>query len=378
MHIVQLLPELNEGGVERGTVEISRELVKRGHQSTVISAGGKLVERIVADGGNHVIRGIASKNPLTVPKRVWAIERVLRELNPDILHARSRVPAWLCLWAKKKLNIPFVTTVHGFNSVNWYSEIMVKGDRVIYGSSAIKDYVLEHYSLDEFRLRYVPRGIDMDYFSPDSVDHGFISAFKKQHRLEGKCVVSMVGRITGIKGHKTFIPAIAKVSRNNPEVIGLIVGGVHKGKKDYYKLLTNLSQELGVVEKVRFVGSQPNMREILLLSDMVVSSSSKPETFGRTVGEALAMNTPVIASAHGGVLDVVCDNENGLLFQPGDASDLADKIEEVMTRTFSNMREHIRHNFSLDQMTEMKLKVYQELVDERIGKVGCENSGVTV
>jgi len=375
MHIVQLLPELNEGGVERGTVEISRELVKRGHQSTVISAGGKLVERIVADGGNHVILGIASKNPLTVPKRVWAIERVLRELNPDILHARSRVPAWLCLWAKKKLNIPFVTTVHGFNSVNWYSEIMVKGDRVIYGSSAIKDYVLEHYSLDEFRLRYVPRGIDMDYFSPDSVDHGFISAFKKQHRLDGKCVVSMVGRITEMKGHKTFIPAVAKVSRNNPEVIGLIVGGVHKGKKDYYKLLTNLSQELGVVEKVRFVGSQPNMREILLLSDMVVSSSSKPETFGRTVGEALAMNTPVIASAHGGVLDVVCDNENGLLFQPGDINDLAEKIEEAMTRTFSNMREHVRHNFSLDQMTEMKLKVYQELVDGGIGKVGCENSG---
>ena len=142
MRIVQLLPELNEGGVERGTMELSRELVKLGHESIVISAGGKLREQIEKDGGRHITFDICSKNPFTAPFRMIKLRKLLKELKPDILHARSRVPAWLTYLANKKLYFPFVTTVHGLNSINKYSEVMTKGDRVIAVSEVVRDYII--------------------------------------------------------------------------------------------------------------------------------------------------------------------------------------------------------------------------------------------
>ncbi|MBI9020702.1 MAG: glycosyltransferase family 4 protein [Verrucomicrobia bacterium] len=360
MHIVQILPELNQGGVERGTVELSRELVKRGYQSTVISAGGSQASQIETDGGRHITLDVCSKNPLTFFFRVIKLKTHLLKLNPDILHARSRVPAWLCWFANKKLKIPFVTTVHGFNSVSRYSAIMTNGDRVIYGSTSIRDYILKNYTIDESRLRYVPRGIDMDYFNQENADEPFIETFKREHGLKGKTIITIVGRITEWKGHDTFIRALAEVQKVNPNVIGLVAGGIWHGKEEFFQTLEKLAAELGA--DIRFVGSQTQVREIYALSDLVVSAaSSKAETFGRTAAEALAMNTPVIASAHGGSTDIILDGENGLLFSPGDAGDLAKKIGQALAFAFHNMRDSIQLNFSLDHMVETELTVYREL-----------------
>jgi glycosyltransferase involved in cell wall biosynthesis len=362
MHIVQILPELNQGGVERGAVEFNRELVKRGHTSTVISAGGTLAPQIEADGGRHITLNVCSKNPLTFISRSLKLKTELLKLDADILHARSRVPAWLAWFANKKLKVPFVTTVHGFNSVSRYSEIMVKGDRVIYGSSAIKDYILANYSTDESKLRYVPRGIDMDHFDPAQTDPTFIESFKQQHALKSRYIITIVGRITEWKGHDTFIRALAEVQKKHPEVIGVVAGGVWHGKEEHLQSLQKMAKELKA--EIRFTGSQKQVREIYALSDLVVSAaSSKPETFGRTAAEALAMNTPVIASAHGGSLDILKDRENGFLFQPGNHEELAEKIQHAMTFGFSNLREHIDAHFSLKHMTETELAVYRELTD---------------
>ena len=361
MHIVQVIPELNQGGVERGVVEFSRELVKRGHRSTVISAGGKLVDQIETDGGKHITLDVCSKNPLTVPARVSTLRKILRTLSPDILHARSRVPAWLSHFANKSLKIPYVTTVHGFNSVSRYSEIMVRGDRVMYGSSAIKDYVLNNYNVDPAILRYVPRGIDMDYFAPDKVDAAFIDAFKKEHGLEGKTILTLVGRITEWKGHDCFIRALAEIQEGHPDVIGLAVGGVWHGKEDYFQSLKKLATDTGA--DIRFADSQSNVRDIYALSDLIISAAStKAETFGRTAAEALAMNTPVVASAHGGSLDILIDGQNGLLFEPGNHRQLAEKIKQALAFSFTNMRDSIQNSFSLERMTEDELTVYRELI----------------
>ncbi len=361
MHIVQVLPELNQGGVERGTVELNRELVARGHQSTVISAGGTLVDQIGQDGGRHIRVDVCSKNPLTVPKRVSDLRRLISDLSPDILHARSRVPAWLCHFANKPLNIPFVTTVHGFNSVSKYSEIMTTGERVIYGSTAIKEYILKNYSIDESKLRYVPRGIDMAHFDPEAVDESFIREFKQQHGLEGKTVLTMVGRITEWKGHDTFIRALAEVQKTHPEVVGVVAGGIWHDKQDYFQTLEKLAADLGA--NIRFTGSQTQIREVYALSDLVVSAAStKAETFGRTAAEALAMNTPVIASAHGGSLDILIDGENGLLFEPGNHTELSAKIEQALNVRFKNMRENIQQHFSLQHMVDTELEVYREVL----------------
>ena len=361
MHIVQILPELNQGGVERGTVELSRELIKRGHTSTVISAGGTLAPEIERDGGRHITLDVCSKNPLTFPFRVLKLKTVLRKLNPDLLHARSRVPAWLAWFSIKKLNIPFITTVHGFNSVSQYSAIMTRGARVIYGSNSIKDYILKNYPINESLLRYVPRGIDMEHFDPARIDQTFIDQFKKEHHLEGKHIITIVGRITEWKGHDGFIRALANVQQTQPNIVGIAAGGVWHGKEDYLDELKKLAKEHGA--DIRFVGSQSQVREIYALSDLVVSAANtKPETFGRTAAEALAMNTPVIASAHGGSLDILLDGENGFFFEPGNDSELAHCIEKSIHHDFQNMRAHIQQNFSLEHMTDTELAVYSELV----------------
>jgi len=361
MHIVQILPELNQGGVERGTVELSRELVLRGHESTVISAGGTMEGQIEREGGRHITLDVCTKNPLTFPFRVRALRSLLSDLQPSVIHARSRIPAWLCWFAHRKTGIPFVTTVHGFNSVSKYSAIMVKGERVIYGSSAIKEYILNNYPVDESRLRYVPRGIDTAYFDPAKADKAFMEKFRQEHRLENRFIISIVGRITEWKGHDSFIRALAEVQKKHPEVVGVVVGGVWHGKEDYLQSLKKLACDLGA--DIRFTGSQTNVREIYALSNLVVSAaSSKPETFGRTAAESLAMNTPVIASAHGGSLDILLDGENGFLFPPGDHESLTEQISKALRFEFSNMREHIETNFSLSHMTETELNVYRELL----------------
>lgn len=362
MHIVQVLPELNQGGVERGTVELSRELVKLGHQSTVVSAGGGQTAQIEKDGGRHIMLDVCSKNPLTVPLRVSKLRKILRDLSPDILHARSRVPAWLCYFANKKLKLPFVTTVHGFNSVNRYSEIMTKGDLVIYGSSSIRAYILQNYKVDPSRLRYVPRGIDMDYFDPDKTDSCFVSEFKKKHGLGGRVVVAIVGRITGWKGHDLFIRALAEVQKSHPEVVGLVAGGVWHDKAEYFQTLGKLVSDLHA--DIRFVGSQSKVREIYATSDLIISAASiKAETFGRAAAEALAMNCPVIASAQGGSLDILIDGENGFFFPPNDAQALAKCVVRTLNFPFVNMRKHIEKNFSLHRMVGDELAVYKELIN---------------
>ncbi|MGE4286375.1 MAG: glycosyltransferase family 4 protein [Phycisphaerae bacterium] len=365
--VMQLVPRLEQGGVERGVVEFSRELIKRGHRSIVVSASGRLVEQIATDGGKHITFDVCSKNPLTAAARIERLRRIIMREKPDILHPRSRVPAWMCWLAMKFMRERprLVTTVHGFNSISAYSKVMLAGERVIYSSGAVKDYVCANYRFDESKLRYVPRGIDMSYFDPEKIDKSFIADFKQQHGLDGRLVVSIVGRITQWKGHTDFIKAIGRVRRSSPNVLGLIVGRTAGNKDEYFTELKKMAEELGGAEAFRFAGPQKNVREIYALSDIVVSAaSSKPETFGRIAAEAMAMNTPVVGSAQGGTLDIIKDGEFGLLFEPGNSEMLAEKISEALAANFADFRGYINDHFSLEIMTESELAVYEELIND--------------
>jgi len=361
MRIIQLLPELNEGGVERGTMELSRELVKQGHESIVISARGKLQDQIEEDGGKHITFDVCSKNPLSVPWRIIKLRKLFRTLNPDILHARSRVPAWLTYLANKSLHIPFVTTVHGFNSVRPYSAIMTKGDRVICVSGAIKSYIQEHYQTEDKKITVIPRGIDLEKFNPQNIDEKLIESFKKEYRLDDKRIITTVGRITQLKDHQTFIRAIALLKKNDPSIIGLIVGGVREDKQEYFDSLEVLVKALGLDDNIIFTGSQSKVAEIYALSNVVVSSSKKPESFGRSVAEALALNTPVVATNHGGVLDIIVEGENGFFYPVGNSEKVAKSIEMCSSLEFDGYH-YISENFSLQKMVQSTVVIYEGLI----------------
>ena len=360
MRIVQVIPELNEGGVERGVVELNREFVKKGIESFVISAGGKLENQINLDGGNHIKFDVCSKNIFTAFRRVKGLKKILKELKPDIIHVRSRVPAWLVYFANKSLNIKVVSTVHGFNSVGFYSSIMQKADAVICVSNSIKEYIQKHYQTNENKITVIPRGIDLELFNPKNIDETFIENFKKEFNLKDKFIVSSVGRVTQLKDYETFIKAIMLVKKEIPNIVGLIVGGVRSDKEDYLNSLKILLKELNLEENIIFTGSQSKIEQIYALSDVIISSSKKPESFGRAVAEAICMNKPVIATNHGGVKDIIIENINGFFFEVGDDKKLAANILKSRTLKFDGYA-YISNNFSLGNMVNKTLEVYRNL-----------------
>ncbi|MGW8169029.1 MAG: glycosyltransferase family 4 protein [Sulfurovaceae bacterium] len=363
MRIVQLLPNLNEGGVERGTVELSREFVKLGHESIVISNGGKLVRQIELDGAKHIRFDTASKNIFSVPWRVYKLRKLLKELNPDIVHARSRVPAWLTYLANKTLHIPFVTTVHGLNSVNRYSKIITTGDMVICVGEAVKDHIMSGYNLEhkKDKITVIQRGVDTDLFNENNVNQDFVSKFKKQFDLEGKFIVTNVGRITQPKNFETFIEAIAMAKKDIPNMVGVIVGGASANKSDYLESLKNLAIKLGISDSVKFAGSQSNMTEIYYLSDILVNTTLEMGNVGRTVSESLAMNTPVIATTYEGLNNIIKDGINGYLIENKNPKDLSSKIIKLYQNMPSNIKETLPLEFTLKSMTTQTVHIYENL-----------------
>jgi len=361
MKVVQMIPELNEGGVERGVVELNRELVLKGIESIVISAGGKEESQIESDGGKHIKFDVCSKNIFTVLPRVFALKKLLKDLAPDIVHVRSRVPAWLTYYANTTLGIKIISTVHGFNSISFYSKIMTRFDHTICVSNSIKEYIQLHYQPDDNKITVIPRGVDLSTFSPQNANADFIKRFSNKYDLYDRFVVSSVGRITQLKDYETFIKAISSVKKEKPSVKALIVGGVRSDKQEYLLSLKKLIKKLELEDNIIFTGSQKEIVQIYAISDVVVSCSKKPESFGRAVAEAIAMNTPVVATNHGGVKDIVNKNENGFLFEVGDSRELASSILKAQYLNFDGYN-YIANNFSLKNMVEKTIKVYERVI----------------
>ncbi len=357
MKIIQLIPELNEGGVERGVVELNRELVKRGFESIIISSGGKLVTQIESDGGKYINFDVSSKNPFTLPIRIYKLKKVFKILNPNIIHARSRVPAWISYFAKEKT--PFITTVHGFNSVNFYSKIMTKGDRVICVSNSIKEYIQKNYKTPSKKIKVIYRGVDLEKFNIDNLDKEFIENFKIKYLLKDNIILTSVGRVTQLKDFETFIKAVELIKRDFNNIKALIVGGVRDDKREYFIKLQTLVKNLNLKDNIIFTGSQNKIAEIYHLSDIVISSSKKPESFGRAVAEAIAINTPVIASNHGGVKDIIKDGINGFFYKVSDEKDLAQKILLIKNLKNKKFKSYIEKNFNLKEMVDATIKVYK-------------------
>lgn len=372
MRIVQILPSLDDGGVERGTVDSNRLYIAAGHESWVISAGGKRVSEIERDGGHHVTVDVKSKNPLTAYFRMRALRKALRKIQPDIIHFRSRVPGWLTLWANraKDLRIPTVSTLHGLNHPCFYSSVMMRANKVIAVSTVGKQFIETNYPwVPAERIHIIPRGVEVDLFDPSKVNTAWMTAFKQQYGLEGKFIATAIGRVSSLKGIDTLVAAMGLLKERLPNAVALVVGGPQKNQEHVFDDLHAQAKTLGVEDRVLLVGSQKHIPEIAALSDVVCSCNvRKPESFGRTVAEALAMETPVIAAAHGGVLDIIRDGQEGILYPPGDATALAQAIETVASTSYKGLRQHILNHFTAERMVTATLAIYENILQTELNQ----------
>ena len=371
--ILQVLPELDAGGVERGTVDIARAIVDGGGKALVASQGGRLERELARFGAKHINLPLKSKNILVMRRNIDALVKLIREEGVDIIHARSRAPAWSAYFAARKAGIPFVTTFHGTYSgytnpfKRRYNAIMTMGDQVIAISKHIANHINKYYKVDPDRLNIVPRGTNVDLFNPENVSQERLIALSTQWRLNGEeYVIMLPGRITRWKGHSFLIRALPAVLEElgHRKVRCLIVGS-DQGRTAYREEILQLTRKLGVEDVVHIVDHCADMPAAYMLADVVACPSIQPEAFGRIPSEAQAMGRPVISTAHGGAMETVLPGETGWLVSPDEVDQLSRALIQVLSLTpekrailASKGRTHVIAEYSLEQMAERTLRVY--------------------
>jgi glycosyltransferase involved in cell wall biosynthesis len=373
--VVQMLPELESGGVERGTLEMGKHLAFSGHHSIVISGGGRMVKQLEQEGSRHITLPVGSKSPRCLAS-LLPLRKLLLSERVDVLHLRSRMPAWVgyVTWLSLPQNKRplLVTTFHGYYSHNAYSSIMTKGDCIIAVSEGIREHISKNYRV-RGKLKTIFRGVDQMTFSPERVDQRRIENLHDRWGIQKETpVVMLPGRISRNKGHDIFLRSLLQIKKEPFQAI--LVGDCDE-QNGFIIELRNFIESSGLAEQVKFVGHCDDMPAAYLLADIIVSASSKrPEAFGRTTIEAMAMGKPVIATSHGGSVEIVKHGENGWLVQPSNPEEMGKQIAAALKNIYSLAEmgkkgmKHVHECFSTDSMCENTLKLYRELLDERTHK----------
>ena len=364
--VLQVLPDLNSGGVERGTLEVSKYLVNMGFRSMVISNGGRMVKDLERDKGEHYKVGVGKKN-LFIIFSFFKLINFIKKNKIDIIHARSRLPAWVCYLAlrliKKNVRPIFITTVHGPYSANYYSSIMTKGDRVIVVSEMIKNYVLKNYKIDKKKIILNYRGVSNESFPYNfkASQNWLRSWYEDFPQTKNKIILTLPARITRWKGQEDFISMIKGIIINHSNVHGLIVGDEDK-KHKFTKELSAKIKKLGLNQNITIIGHRKDIREIMSISKIVFSLSREPEAFGRVSLESLSLGIPVIAYSHGGVKEqLVKLLPSGLIKVRG----VNDAIWLVIKWIKKSPKIKQNNFFTLEKMLQNTLSVYKKIIKER-------------
>jgi glycosyltransferase involved in cell wall biosynthesis len=372
--ILQVVPKLNEGGAERGTVDLARYLIREGWTALVASAGGSAEAELKEAGATSLCLPLHSKNPLTVRANIRRLQRVIREHDVELVHARSRASAWSAFYAARRCKVPFVTTFHGVYRGSErifkrrYNAIMARGERVI----AISDFVGEHiqarYQVPPERLRVIYRGVDIAAFDPQAVNEERQAALAERWSLPRDAkVVMLPGRVVRRKGHTLLLHALERLRRRN--FVCLMVGAVEAGS--YPSEVEGLIGAMGLRDVVRMVGTCDDMPAALLLADVVVAPSTlAPEPFGRVSVEAQAMGKPVIVTDIGGLGETLMPAATGWLVPPDDVDELTRAVQlalampdDARARLAARARRFVTRHFTLEQMGRSTLAVYRELLE---------------
>jgi glycosyltransferase involved in cell wall biosynthesis len=369
--LLQVLPALRSGGVERGTLEIAEAQIAAGFRAIVASAGGEMVPALEALGAKHITLPLTAKAPYALWRNAGALAALVRAEGVALIHARSRAPAWSALMAARRAGLPFVTTYHGaynegFLGKRVYNSVMARGDRVIAISHFIADLIRARHGVEESRLRVIPRGVDPRRFDPALVSPERLAALRSAWGLpEGRPIIMLPARVTRWKGQMVLVEAMAKLPG---DALALLVGDATERPAFQAELQARITS-LGLQERVRLVGHATDMPAALMLADVVVHASTDAEAFGRTVIEAQAMARPVIASDLGAPRETVAEGVTGWRTPPGDAAALADAISKALAlppaeraALGARARAAVLSGYTTAAMQAATISVYQELL----------------
>ena len=374
LKVLQVIPKLGYGGAETGCFDIAHYLYENNCDSFLITNGGPLTKFINKKKVKYIRLPVHSKNPLLMFLNTILISIIVLIFNINIIHARSRAPAWSCFFAAKITRRKFVTTFHGTYNFNnkikkFYNSIMVRSDLIIAGSNFIFTHIQNNYQEylnNKKKLLVIFRGINIDYFDPLTTLTTEEDKLFKSWNLEiEKKTILFPGRLTEWKGHKMFLDALNKTNiQLGHKAFKAIILGSDQGRNLYKKKLESLVEQYRMKDQVKFVEHYKNMPLAYKICDFVVSASIEPEAFGRIAVEAQSMEKPIFASNLGGSKETVIDNKTGILFEAGNSDELSKKIIEFLTlnkTTIERMGKEGRKNVSLKfNVEKMCISTYSE------------------
>ena len=377
MKILQVIPQLDAGGAERTTLEVAEAIIADGGEALVASQGGRLEDELAAIGGRLIRMPLASKNPVTLWQNTNRLAALIRQEGVQIVHARSRAPAWSAKWASDRTGAHFVTTYHGtYNARSAlkrrYNSVMARGELVIANSQFIADHIAHEHPFAVPRVRIIPRGVELDRFAPSAVPAARADALATAWGIpRDRTLLILPGRLTGWKGQREAIRALGRIRRHGEVAMPMLVlAGDAQGRDAYVAELESLIEAEGVTDDVRLVGHCTDMPAAFALCDLVLTPSNEPEAFGRTAAEAGAMEKPVIAADHGGAREVILHAETGWRIPPGDDEALAAAIEGALSLApegraalGKRARDHVCEHFSTAALQASTLRVYREVLN---------------
>ena len=358
MNILQILPELNIGGVEIGIVELGSYLTGQGHKIIVVSNGGVLLAQLQSQGVKHYSLPVHKKNLFTAWDCVGKLVNIIKKEKIDIVDANSRVPAWIAYFACRQTGARFLTSCHGHYSTHFLSQVMGWGELIIAPSEVIGRHMVDAFAAPAKNIRVIPRSINLEKFNLPREPKTDIKTF----------TVIMIGRITPLKGHPYFIKAMAQAIGQMPAIRVKIVGDAPAKKQVYKDELISLTKSLGVFDQVEFMGNRHDIPQLLSQADCLVLSTITQEAFGRVIIEAQAAGVPVVATNVGGVSEIIEHEKTGLLVLPKDIGAMSDAVLRILNNPklgadlAVEAKKKVVARYTLAQMAEATLAVYKELV----------------
>ena len=377
MRILQVIPDLDAGGAERTTVDVANAIQAVGGHAVVASSGGRFAGELEAGGAVLERLPVQSKNPLTLWRNIGRLQKLIARHKINLIHARSRAPAWSAYYAAAKAGIPFVATYHGTYSANSalkrrYNAIMTKGVKTIANSQFIARHVQTEHGLSAEQIVTIPRGTDFSSLHPNQLDAAAEKALRRTWHLETdtRPLILLPGRLTRWKGQSVLIEAAAEMLKLGRKDFVCVLAGDAQGRNDYQDELKEMIAQKALQNHVRIVGHVDDMSTAYGLADVVVSASTRPEAFGRIAVEAQAMKKPVVVTDHGGARETVLNGKTGWRVAPGDPVALAQAIDATLAMTpesrqkmGQNGRNHVLKAYSVNQMCAKTLAVYRDILD---------------